>query len=99
MRRPVLLIIGFALVLVACAESAEQSDATAGTTASATTEATNAPEETTSSQPPPSTTQATGTTEEGGPVAPDFTLQLGEGGEYTLSQGASPVYLVFWAEW
>ena len=33
------------------------------------------------------------------PVAPDFTLELGEGGTYTLSQGERPVYLVFWAEW
>jgi hypothetical protein len=33
------------------------------------------------------------------PVAPDFTLQLGEGGSYTLSDGEKPVYLVFWAEW
>lgn len=34
-----------------------------------------------------------------GPAAPDFTLALGNGGTYTLSQGAKPVYLVFWAEW
>lgn len=34
-----------------------------------------------------------------GPAAPDFTLTLGNGGTYTLSQGAKPVYLVFWAEW
>lgn len=33
------------------------------------------------------------------PVAPDFTLELGDGGEYTLSEGEKPVYLVFWAEW
>jgi hypothetical protein len=32
-------------------------------------------------------------------VAPDFTLDLGDGGSFTLSQGAKPVYLVFWAEW
>lgn len=32
-------------------------------------------------------------------AAPDFTLQLGDGGSYTLSEGAKPVYLVFWAEW
>lgn len=32
-------------------------------------------------------------------VAPDFTLELGDGGHYTLSEGAKPVYLVFWAEW
>jgi hypothetical protein len=31
--------------------------------------------------------------------APDFTLQLGNGGSYTLSEGSKPVYLVFWAEW
>ncbi|MGF1617417.1 MAG: hypothetical protein ACFCU2_06360 [Acidimicrobiia bacterium] len=32
-------------------------------------------------------------------LAPDFTLELGDGGSYTLSDGARPVYLVFWAEW
>jgi hypothetical protein len=31
--------------------------------------------------------------------APDFTLELGEDGTFTLSEGAKPVYLVFWAEW
>ncbi len=31
--------------------------------------------------------------------APDFSLDLANGGSYTLSQGAKPVYLVFWAEW
>jgi hypothetical protein len=24
---------------------------------------------------------------------------LGEGSEYTLSEGSKPVYMVFWAEW
>ena len=33
------------------------------------------------------------------PAAPDFTLELGEGGSFTLSQGEKPVYLIFWAEW
>lgn len=33
------------------------------------------------------------------PLAPDFTLELGSGGEYTLSDTDNPVYLVFWAEW
>lgn len=33
------------------------------------------------------------------PLAPDFTLELAEGGEYVLSEGTKPVYLVFWAEW
>ncbi|MCZ6456200.1 MAG: hypothetical protein O6650_03020 [Actinobacteria bacterium] len=39
------------------------------------------------------------TTDSGRPVAPDFTLVLGEGGQYTLSEGTKPVYLIFWAEW
>jgi len=33
------------------------------------------------------------------PIAPDFTLELGAGGSFTLSEGEKPVYLVFWAEW
>ena len=32
-------------------------------------------------------------------VAPDFTLALGEGGEFALAEEALPVYMVFWAEW
>jgi hypothetical protein len=31
--------------------------------------------------------------------APDFTLSLGDGGRFTLSQENRPVFLVFWAEW
>jgi thiol-disulfide isomerase/thioredoxin len=34
-----------------------------------------------------------------GDPAPDFTLVLGEGGEFTLSEAGTPVHLVFWAEW
>lgn len=34
-----------------------------------------------------------------GPGAPDFTLALGEGGTFTLSDEQKPVYMVFWAEW
>jgi hypothetical protein len=33
------------------------------------------------------------------PTAPDFTLELGAGGTFTLSQETRPVFLVFWAEW
>lgn len=32
-------------------------------------------------------------------IAPDFTLALGDGGEFALSEEALPVYMVFWAEW
>ncbi len=31
--------------------------------------------------------------------APDFTLELGDGGTFTLSEETRPVFLVFWAEW
>lgn len=40
----------------------------------------------------------TGTVTEREP-APDFTLALGDGGSFTLSESDKPVYLVFWAEW
>jgi hypothetical protein len=59
-------------------------------------------DETTSSTTTVATTTTTAeptTTISGRPIAPDFTLQLGDGGSYTLSEGARPVYLVFWAEW
>lgn len=46
-----------------------------------------------------STVSATDPASPRGPVAPDFTLTLGEGGTYTLSEGTKPVYMVFWAEW
>lgn len=32
-------------------------------------------------------------------VAPDFSLVLGDGSTFTLSQEARPVFMVFWAEW
>lgn len=32
-------------------------------------------------------------------TAPDFTLQLGDGGQFVLSEETRPVFLVFWAEW
>lgn len=35
----------------------------------------------------------------GRPLAPEFDLELGEGGVYTLTEAEKPVYLVFWAEW
>jgi hypothetical protein len=34
-----------------------------------------------------------------GPAAPDFTIALGDGGSFTLSEEAKPVYMIFWAEW
>ncbi|MGH8923505.1 MAG: hypothetical protein ACRDWA_02490 [Acidimicrobiia bacterium] len=31
--------------------------------------------------------------------APDFSLDLGNGGNFTLSNENRPTYLLFWAEW
>jgi thiol-disulfide isomerase/thioredoxin len=42
---------------------------------------------------------ATSTTVSDREPAPDFTLALGDGGTFTLSESDKPVYLVFWAEW
>lgn len=32
-------------------------------------------------------------------AAPDFTLALGAGGAFTLSEQTKPVLIIFWAEW
>jgi hypothetical protein len=34
-----------------------------------------------------------------GPPAPDFSLALADGTDFTLSAEQKPVYMVFWAEW
>ena len=31
--------------------------------------------------------------------APDFTLALGDGSSFTLSEESQPVYMIFWADW
>lgn len=59
----------------------------------------SATESTAESAPVTTTAPAGPTTTSDRPLAPDFTLELGEGGTYTLSEGEKPVYLVFWAEW
>lgn len=59
--------------------------------------------------PPPTTSAPGGVASTSGPTAPpatearptapDFSLPLGDGGTFLLSEEARPVYLVFWAEW
>jgi hypothetical protein len=88
----------FVLAIAGCADqgaglSSTTSQADPGTSQT-TPESTSVPGEVTT------TTEAGSTpTTSGRPPAPDFTLQLGDGGSYTLSEGSKPVYLVFWAEW
>jgi hypothetical protein len=42
---------------------------------------------------------ASTTAADGATVAPDFSLALGDGSTFTLSEEARPVFMVFWAEW
>lgn len=88
-----------ALVLTACSGDGEAATTTAGPTTTqepdrATTSIAGDGAGTTTSAGPDVTTTLSDR-----PLAPDFTLELGDGGSYTLSEGAKPVYLVFWAEW
>jgi hypothetical protein len=86
------------LVVVACA--AEPDAGATSTTSRGAVSTTSGGGQTTVGGEPTTTTTAgaTGATS-GRPLAPDFTLELGDGGTYKLSEGAKPVYLVFWAEW
>lgn len=93
-----MVITLLALVATACSadEGAPATTRVGATSSSVVSDTTTPPDDrqtTTTSAP-----DATETTS-GRPVAPDFTLELGDGGSYTLSEGAKPVYLVFWAEW
>lgn len=104
-----MLMIIAALSVAACSSSdAEPSTTVPGSDDVTTTAGDDSPQ-TTPGQEPTTTTgddgstttsapEATGTTS-GRPVAPDFTLELGDGGSYTLSEGSKPVYMIFWAEW
>lgn len=51
------------------------------------------------SDPTGDATTATSNGSSAARIAPDFTLQLGNGGRFTLSEEQRPVFLVFWAEW
>lgn len=98
MRRLAIPLVACLLVVGACSGATSGGSATVTEAPTDTGVSTTSPDATTSSGIP-DTTMGTTTTASGRPVAPDFTLELGEGGTYTLSEGAKPVYLVFWAEW
>jgi hypothetical protein len=105
-----MLVAAFALAVAACGDSTGSedgattpppADAPASTAApegggAADTTVTTAGEsdgDTTSTAPaaPPPVVD--------GPDAPDFSLALGSGETFVLSDEQKPVYLVFWAEW
>ena len=92
MRRALLILV-FALVAGACGGADDASTPTAvPTTASSGTtaggEGTTAPD---AFEEPEVLA--------GAEPASDFSLALGDGGEFSLSDEQKPVYMVFWAEW
>jgi hypothetical protein len=104
MRWRLLAIVVLSMIAVACGDgTSSQVDDDTG---SNTTTAADAP---TSTAPPTSSASTTGSSEEPSsttttvlddrPIAPDFSLALGSGGTFVLSEESRPVYLVFWAEW
>ena len=103
MRRTVLLIAALAVVAASCgggtdtASSAPDTSESPVTTSPVTTSPVTTSPVTTS--PPGVETPTTTVAPVDGPAAPDFTLALGDGGEFTLSAEQKPVYLIFWAEW
>ena len=96
MRRLLFSLALAAMVLSACSDPATVDSSTPtdpGTPTTGATATTTLPDTGSTSAP-----GTTGTTSDR-PVAPDFTLALGEGGTFHLADGAKPVYMVFWAEW
>lgn len=98
----------------ATAEATATTAAPATATTEAATETTSAPTTTAAPDPAPTegeaspeapaeepetTTTTTPAPEPVGPPAPDFTLELGSGGTFVLSQQTTPVVIFFWAEW
>lgn len=103
-----------ALVAAACGDSGADSPAAEtdapqttladsvgddGDESSATTSTAGATDATVPGDSDGTTTTAEPAPEPEGDPAPDFTLALGDGGSFSLSGEAKPVYLVFWAEW
>lgn len=111
MRR--LMIVLFALAVVAAACGTEQTDTPvddepisttttdiAETGDESTPDTTAAPEAVVADEEPvPSISSAPPPPAVDGPPAPDFTIALADGSSFTLSAEEKPVYMVFWAEW
>ena len=97
-RYPQLLV---ALSLVAAACGAGEPASTVGVPTTATTQVASAAPEADAVAAPEAAAAVSDPGPSGveGPVAPDFSLVLGDGTTFTLSEEAKPVYLVFWAEW
>jgi hypothetical protein len=98
-----LTLIGAAAVFAAGCATGTQTEAAPETVAASTVATTTAPATTDAAEPAtapdPTTTTAAPAIIVDGPPAPDFTLALETGGDFTLSAEEKPVYMVFWAEW
>lgn len=103
MRRSRTLLLVASLVLAGCAGGTAATDAAgdppATTAPAASTPATSA----TTAAPVPTTRVPAGSVTtsiaDDRPEAPDFSLDLGDGGTFVLSEETRPVFMVFWAEW
>ncbi|MFZ0493981.1 MAG: hypothetical protein WAM81_12400 [Acidimicrobiia bacterium] len=89
MKRILVAAVG-AVLLVSCGA--------ASTIETTSTSATTTPPSTTSTSNSATASTSTSTASPGKP-APDFTLTLSDGTDFTLSSETRPVYMVFWAEW
>lgn len=98
MRRATLSAL---ILLAACGGAPAATTVTTAapaTTAAVTTTAPTAPTSSATTVAPVATTTVPRIRPDGRD-APDFTLALGEGGTFTLSEDHRPVFLLFWAEW
>ena len=104
-QRFVTLLSGLALVLAACGGGAVE-NATPADSSSTVPSSDTSPTTVPSTEPgtPPVTEPTEPATERPAPdpdreLAPDFSLLLGNGSTFVLSEETRPVFMVFWAEW
>ena len=79
-------------------EAASETTAPPAAADESSTTTTAAPS-TTAAESEATTTTVAASAEPLGPPAPDFTLELGSGGTFALSEQTQPVLILFWAEW
>ena len=108
-HRTAVLMVGFSLVVAAC--GATETDLATPTEAAPATQ--QQTDDSTPATPVPTTQPSTApsTSEEVAPaaerpapdpnreIAPEFSLALGDGSTFVLSEETRPVFMVFWAEW
>ena len=104
MRRPILVIAALAVVAASCSDGPDVAAPSEEPSSTTTVVQAESDVSTTASTVPNSTLPESEAPQDtaapvDGPAAPDFTVTLDDGTEFTLSEEQKPVYLVFWAEW